>query len=100
MSGTLVLRWISLVEGRLEATAHAMRQPRGSAGEVIICLRVESDGRVGCRDICRKSGDAAKDRFALDVLSSAGPFPPPPPDAPRGLVWTFKLDGSTSLRFR
>ncbi len=93
--GTEDVRWMSTVEGMLEAKVGQM--PHTShwqeGGQVLICFHVDVSGRVTVKEYCRKSGYPDVDALAMRALLAAAPFPPPPPGIERGLVWSSVFDG-------
>ena len=93
--GTEDVRWMSEVEAMLEAKVTKL--PRTAhwrdGGRVVIFFHVDTSGRVIARDIILKSGYPDIDQIAMRALSSAAPFPPPPPGLERGLYWASTFDG-------
>ena len=93
--GTEDVRWMSEVEGMLEAKVSQL--PRTAhwqtGGSVLICFHVDESGRVTVKEFCRKSGYPDIDQIAMRALLAASPFPPPPRGVEHGLVWSSVFDG-------
>ena len=93
--GTEDVRWMSTVEGMLEAKVSQL--PRTAhfqtGGQVLICFHVDENGRVTVHEFCRKSGYPDVDQMAMRALLGAAPFPPPPAGVEHGLVWSSVFDG-------
>ena len=93
--GTEDVRWMSQVEGMLEAKVSQL--PRTAhwqtGGQVLICFHVDENGRVTVKEFCRKSGYPDVDQIAMRALLAAAPFPPPPQGVEHGLVWSSVFDG-------
>ena len=93
--GTEDVRWMSEVEGMLEAKVSQL--PRTAhwqtGGQVLICFHVDENGRVTVKEFCRKSGYPDVDQLAMRALLAASPFPPPPAGVEHGLVWSSIFDG-------
>ena len=93
--GTEDVRWMSEVEGMLEAkvTQLPRTQHWHDGGHVLICFHVDETGRVTIKDFCQKSGYPDIDQLAMRALLAAAPFPPPPRGVEHGLVWSSVFDG-------
>ena len=96
-SGDTLAFWNNV---RVRVAARVVYPPaaarRGSAGEVVVRVRIRQDGMLDGASVATSSGDAALDRTAVAAVREAAPFPVAALGAASG---TNALEALIPLRF-
>lgn len=72
--------WKRQIVIRLQSHKHFPLGGRGESGEAIVRFRLDRNGKVTLSKILKSTGSAPLDQAALEMVESAQPFPPAPPD--------------------
>ena len=77
-----------LVYGRFNRNAAIAEraQRQRLKGQVIVAFTIDDTGKLSQLAVVQSSGDAAVDALGLEMIRSAAPFPPPPPEAQRSFT--------------
>ena len=77
-----------LVYGKFNHGAEIVEQARRQhlKGQVIVAFSIDDAGKLKELSVLQSSGRAAVDALGLEMIRSAAPFPPPPPDAQRSFT--------------
>ena len=77
-----------LVYGKFNHGAEIVDQARRQhlKGQVIVAFSIDAAGKLKDLSVLQSSGDAAVDALGLEMIRTAAPFPPPPPDAQRSFT--------------
>lgn len=70
--------WQQQVSRRLNSARRYPRSAGGATGTAVVGFTVTANGGLGGVSLLRSSGNPALDQAALDAVSRAAPFPPPP----------------------
>ncbi len=77
-----------LVYGRFRSNPDIVdrAQRQHLRGQVIVAFSIDETGQLTGLSIVQSSGSAALDALGLEMIRSAAPFPPPPPEAQRNFT--------------
>lgn len=77
-----------LVYGRFNRNAAVAEraQRQRLKGQVIVAFTIDDTGQLSNLAVMQSSGDPAVDALGLEMIRSAAPFPPPPPEAQRSFT--------------
>ena len=97
--GTEDVRYLAILEGMILNKVRLL--PRlnhyQEASTVAVSFHIDDGGRVLSMGIASTSGYPDIDRMALQAVTSAAPFPPPPRGVPHSLIWGSNVAGQLPL---
>ena len=98
--GTEDVRYLAIIQGlimnKVRTLPRLNRYQEG--GQVAVVFHINDDGRVLSMGLGQTSGNPEIDRMALNAVSQAAPFPPPPRGIPHSLIWGSSVDGQLPIR--
>ncbi|GLQ11845.1 hypothetical protein GCM10007913_37770 [Devosia yakushimensis] len=77
--------WERQVSRRLNNAKRYPRSAGGATGTAVVRFTIAANGGLGGVSLIRSSGHPALDQAAIDAVTRAAPFPPPPDGTSRGL---------------
>ena len=80
-----------LVYGRFNRDIAEQAQRQHLKGQVIVAFSIGDTGEIVDLSVVQSSGNAALDALGLEMIRSAAPFPPPPPEAQRSFTPAFSF---------
>jgi protein TonB len=80
-----------LVYGRFNRDIAERAQRQHLKGQVIVAFTIGDTGEITDLSVVQSSGIAALDALGLEMIRSAAPFPPPPPEAQRSFTPAFSF---------
>ena len=80
-----------LVYGRFNRDIAERAQRQHLKGQVIVAFSIGDTGEIVDLSVVQSSGNAALDDLGLEMIRSAAPFPPPPPEAQRSFTPAFSF---------
>ena len=80
-----------LVYGRFNRDIAEQAQRQHLKGQVIVAFTIGDTGEIVDLSVVESSGNAALDALGLEMIRSAAPFPPPPPEAQRSFTPAFSF---------
>ncbi len=98
--GTEDVRYLAIIQGLIMNKVRTL--PRlnhyQEGGQVAVVFHIDDSGRVLAMGLGQTSGSPEIDRMALNAVSQAAPFPPPPRGIPHSLIWGSSVDGQLPIR--